>query len=73
METHDARLVTPFKMVLAGPSGSRKSQFIIDMLTRAQQVMTQMPDHVVYCYGATVPDNLGRHIIQEFRQGVPTY
>lgn len=73
METHDARLVTPFSMVLSGPPGSGKSQFIVNMLTRANQIMTKKPDYVVYCHGTVTSDDFRRGLVNEFRQGVPSY
>lgn len=75
METFDGRLVSPFTMILSGPSGSGKSRFIRDLLARSDQLITSKPDYVVYCHGTAIApvEEFGRHLVNEFREGLLTY
>lgn len=47
----DPRLQSPFTCVVAGPTGSGKSWFIMRLLARAQAMIDPVPKRVVWCYG----------------------
>lgn len=43
------RLIHPFTCVIAGPTGSGKTQFVRRILT--QHVIEGAPERIIYCYG----------------------
>lgn len=47
----DVLLKTPFNLILAGPSGSGKSEWILKLLQNYDKMMYPVPNHVLYCYG----------------------
>lgn len=69
----DATLKCPFTMLVAGPSGSGKSVFTTNCLRQAEEIMTNPPKRVVWCYGATgaLPQGLLPSTV-EFHEGLPS-
>lgn len=56
METHifkdkDLKLHLPFSCIIAGPSSSGKSSFVLKLLTQTDQLIDPPPKSVLYCYG----------------------
>lgn len=47
----DVLLKTPFNLILAGPSGSGKSEWIVKFLKNYEKMIFPVPQHVLYCYG----------------------
>ena len=68
----DARLKTPFSMIIAGPSNSGKTTFVIDLLKHSDRLIDNEFDYVLYFYGERFPHDkeLAKHNIQ-FYQGLP--
>ena len=66
----------PFSMLVTGPRGARKSEFVIQLLSLKRFVMTNPPERIVWFYGRHQPD-LFRSLIRgipciEFYEGLPT-
>ena len=51
METFDLRLKSPFTALLAGPTGSGKTQLIASLIAKADDVCDTLPKEIIYCYG----------------------
>jgi hypothetical protein len=54
MELHasaDIRLVAPFTMIVAGPTGSGKTVKIMELIDNAASLCVPPPVEIVYCYG----------------------
>ena len=51
METFDLRLKSPFTALLAGPTGSGKTQLIASLIAKAGDVCDTLPKEIIYCYG----------------------
>ena len=47
----DIRWSHPFSAVIAGPSGAGKSRFVMKFITNMTEMMTPIPDEIVWCYG----------------------
>ena len=66
----DLRLQHPFTCVIAGPTGSGKTHFVMKLVTHARSMIDPPPKKVVWCYGewqqlyASVPG-------VEFVEGLP--
>lgn len=50
--TVDVRLKSPFTAVVAGPTGSGKTETLFNMIRYRNKVCTEPPAEVLYCYGA---------------------
>ena len=50
--TVDMRLKAPFTAVLAGPTGSGKTHYMMSLLKGRESVTTLPPVETIYCYGA---------------------
>lgn len=70
METFDVRLQCPFSMILSGPSGSGKSEFIMTLLKKSNEILTSKPDFVLYCHGASQPTQT--NLIDKLYPGLPS-
>lgn len=51
VETMDPRWKHPFTCVIAGPTGSGKTVWVANFLSQLRNVMTPIPDEIVWCYG----------------------
>ena len=51
MDHVDVRLKSPFTAVVAGPTGSGKTQMILDLVNKASDVSFPPPHEIIYCYG----------------------
>ena len=48
----DIRLKSPFAAVIAGPTGSGKTELVFNLIRQRTTVCTNPPQQIVYCYGA---------------------
>jgi hypothetical protein len=48
----DIRIRSPANIIIAGPTGSGKTQLLMDLIKRSTSVATRTPVEIVYCYGA---------------------
>ena len=70
------KLHHPFSMLVAGPRGAGKSEFVKQLLSLKRFIMTIPPERIVWFYGRHQPD-LFRSLTQEipcieFYEGLPT-
>ena len=70
------KLHHPFSMLVAGPRGAGKSEFVKQILSLKRFIMTNPPERIVWFYGRHQPD-LFRSLTQEipcieFYEGLPT-
>ena len=70
------KLHHPFSMLVAGPRGAGKSEFVKQLLALKRFIMTDPPERIVWFYGRHQPD-LFRSLTQEtpcieFYEGLPT-
>ena len=70
------KLHDPFSMLVAGPRGAGKSEFVKQLLSLKRYVMTNPPERIVWFYGRHQP-NLFCSLTQEipcieFYEGLPT-
>ena len=42
-------------MILAGPSGAGKTDWIIRLISNAEYMLTSVPDRIIYCYSVLQP------------------
>lgn len=71
----DVTLKLPFSMLLSGPSGCGKTTFVKRLLMNMDQMLSHMPDKVVWCYGEYLPEfvELSQRIPQiHFIEGIPS-
>ena len=56
-EVFDVRLKAPFTAVMAGPTGSGKTHTLLGLVEKAmtEDMTTQRPVEIIYCYGAWQP------------------
>lgn len=68
------KLVTPFRMIIAGSSGSGKSSLVSTIVEDQNRIMTTPLDAIVYCakYETSIPMAIREHKLLTFHQGVPT-
>lgn len=55
-QVYDARLTTPFTMIVAGPSQAGKSSFVINLLSKWENMVNTPLDYIVWCYGQMTKD-----------------
>ena len=55
VEAMDTRWKHPFTCVVAGPTGSGKTYFVKEFITNLSQMVTPVPEEVVWCYGEWQP------------------
>lgn len=69
----DARMLMPFSCIVCGPSNSGKSYFIKMLLENCKDVMSLVPENIVWCYTCWQPlyDELLGRINIKFLQGIP--
>ena len=69
------KLRHPFSMLVAGPLGEGKSEFVKQLLSLKQFIMTNPPERIVWFYGRDQPDlfcSLTKEIPNiEFYKGLP--
>lgn len=46
----DVHLSIPFAAIISGPSSSGKSFFVKKLLENSSQVLSQIPENIIYCY-----------------------
>ena len=71
------KLYHPFSMLVAGPRGAGKSEFVEQLLSLKRYIMMDPPDRIVWFYGEHQPDlfcSLTQKIpsIEFFHEGLPT-
>ena len=70
------KLHHPFSMLVAGPQGAGKSEFVKQLLSLKYYIMTDPPERIVWFYGRHQPDlfcSLTEEIPSiEFYKGLPT-
>ena len=70
------KLHHPFSMLVAGPRGAGKSEFVKQLLALKRFIMTDPPERIVWFYGRHQPDlfcSLTQEIpCIEFYEGLPT-
>ena len=65
----------PFSMIVAGPSRSGKTYWVINLLLNAKERIKPTPTKIVYCYAHWQPkyDVLKKHIpAVQWHEGMPT-
>lgn len=68
----DARLKTPFSLIIAGPSNCGKTSFVINLLKNSQRLLDNQFDYIIWFYGETFPrDDYLRYKNVMFYQGLP--
>lgn len=70
----DPRFKSPFTMVLAGPTGSGKTQFVKSLLQNIQTLVTPIPETIIFCYGewqSTYKDIQQLALNIDFIEGLP--
>ncbi len=70
----DMRLTCNFTMIVAGPSGSGKSDFVSKLLRSRQDIMANVRNRIVYCYSVWQPSYVAlQNLIPtiEFTNGLP--
>ena len=63
------KLHHPFSMLVAGPRGARKSEFVKQLLSLKHYIMTDPPERIVWFYGRHQPD-LFCSLTQKFKHRV---
>ena len=48
--TVDARLLSPFTAMIAGPTGSGKTYMTMKLIEKAQEISMPPPVEIIYCY-----------------------
>ena len=76
MDNEIFKLHHPFSMLVAGPRGAAKNEFVKQHLSLKRYIMTNPPERIVWFYGRHQPD-LFRSLAQEipyieFYEGLPT-
>ena len=76
MDYNMFKLHHPFSMLVAGPRGAGKSEFVKQLLSLKCYIMTNPPERIVWFYGRHQPDlfcSLTQDILCiEFYEGLPT-
>ena len=69
----DVRLNSPFTAVVAGPTGSGKTEMLFNLIRNKENVCTDPPVEVVYCYGAWQEkfERLMEETGTKFHRGLP--
>ena len=47
----DSRLAHPFTCIVSGPTGSSKSVFTLKLIEHAQEIISTLPERILFCYG----------------------
>lgn len=68
----DARLKTPFRLLLVGPSGSGKTSWVMKLTHWSETLFDRKPAYVVYYYNIWQNAYGQMRNVDEFRQGIPT-
>ena len=66
----DARLRSPFTMLVSGPTGSGKTVKVMELIDNADTISNPPPSQIIYCYDNWQPifDNFARFVT--FHKGV---
>lgn len=69
----DPRFIHPFTCMIAGPTQSGKSYFVAEFIKNIQNVMSPVPEKILWCYGVwqTLYDELQKNNLIEFHEGLP--
>ena len=51
MMEFDPRFIHPFPCLIAGPTGSGKTQFVKRLLSEGENAILGAPEHILWCYG----------------------
>ena len=66
----EARWKHPFTAILAGPTGSGKSLFVLRFIKEVKKMMLPPPENIVYCYGEYQPI-FNNYPYVTFNEGLP--
>lgn len=64
----DARIKTPFNMIISGPSGCGKSSFLVNLLIEANSLIDKEFDYIVWFAGQSTP--LLKSLENEFKEKI---
>ena len=69
----DARLKTPFSLIIAGPSNCGKTSFVANLLFHADRLIDNKFDYILWFYGESIPNNemLNTNKDIHFIEGLP--
>ena len=60
----------PFTAIVVGPTGCGKSVFTLKFITFASEVITPVPEKIIWCFGV-YPDEFDKYPDIDFRDGLP--
>jgi len=60
----------PFTSLIAGPTGSGKTQFVFRLIENADKMIRPSPARILYCYGVYQP-LFAKYPTVEFQEGLP--
>ena len=66
------KLHHPFTAVVAGPTGSGKSEWVLRLIDHANEMIEPAPEEIWYCYGEFQP-LFGRYPQVKFHEGMPDF
>jgi len=66
----DVRFKHPFTCIVSGPTGCGKSFFVFEFLDNLNEIVTPVPQAVVYCYGE-YQSRFGAYPWVRFHEGLP--
>jgi hypothetical protein len=69
-KTYDPSWKHPFTSCLAGPTGSGKTAFVLCMIQNMKEMISPVPEKVIYCYGEFQPV-FGKFPYIRFHEGLP--
>ena len=63
----------PFTMLVAGPTGCGKTEFVARVIANKSQLIKPVPDNVIWCYGEWQPayDNINATFVEGLPQELP--
>ena len=66
----DPRWKHPFTAIVAGPTGCGKTVFTLKFITLASEMITPVPEKIIWCYGV-YQDEFDKYPDIDFREGLP--
>ena len=64
------KLHHPFTAVVAGPTGSSKSEWVLRLINQAKEIIEPPPSRIWYCYGEFQP-TFNNYLQIHFHEGLP--
>jgi len=62
----------PFTAIVAGPTGCGKSEWVLQLIDHAKEMIEPPPEEIWYCYGEFQPI-FGRYPDVKFHEGMPDF